>query len=129
MVENVEKLDSELGVQAFFELPVFEQREIPVSKAGVAENVAAHRSEAPVGRRSQNRGPLHVAAKIGQRRHGELSVGLRGTHAGGRNNRIAAKSGPETRNWGRTRGEIRGLAREIPSCLRAVVNCVGSREV
>jgi len=45
VVENVKEFGAKLGVQAFPELPVLPDREIPVAEAGILKRVAAHGAE------------------------------------------------------------------------------------
>ena len=62
-------------------------------KPGVAEDIATHRPEAPVGRRSQNSAVFHVAAKVDQGRDGKRAIGLSGRHTCRRRLRYTAHRG------------------------------------
>ena len=56
MVEDIEKLDAELGSEALLEFRFFEHRHIPVSETQVAEDVAPRIADAsPQRGRSQDR--------------------------------------------------------------------------
>ena len=64
MIEDVEDLPPCLNAIALFEREVFEDGEVPVLEALVAENVPAHVAETPERGRSDDRFAIrrHVAA-------------------------------------------------------------------
>src|ERR1019366_4418706 len=66
MVENVEELRPELGVEALAEMPVLGQREIHVFETGIRKNVASHGAEGSQWRRNQDGIAFGVAAVEGQ---------------------------------------------------------------
>src|SRR2546422_4435288 len=63
MIKNIEKLGSKLGAEPFPEFPGLGHRKIPVAKAGVGEQVAAHGSEGSECGRNHYRVALHEAAE------------------------------------------------------------------
>src|ERR1700675_247056 len=67
MVENVEELSPELGMDALPQMPILSHRKIEVAKSGIAEGVAAHVSELTQSWRDHDRIALGVAAKQCQR--------------------------------------------------------------
>src|SRR5207237_10299270 len=52
MIEHVEELGTELRAKALSKLPILSHGEVPVVKAGVAENIPAHRAERSKRRRN-----------------------------------------------------------------------------
>jgi len=62
MVEHVEEFGAELSAETFPELPILRDREIPVPKAGIAEDIAAHRAFGSDGWREHNGTAARVAA-------------------------------------------------------------------
>src|SRR5215469_12942263 len=63
MIENVEELSAKLDLEAFGDLPILDHREIPVAEARIAEEVAAHGTEATERRGNHDRASLRIAAK------------------------------------------------------------------
>ena len=63
MIENVEELSAKLDLEAFGDLPILDYREIPVAEARIAEEVAAHGTEATERRGNHDRVSLRIAAK------------------------------------------------------------------
>ena len=47
MIEDIEKLHPELGSETLTKFPVLGYRKVNIAKSGIAEDVAAHRSESP----------------------------------------------------------------------------------
>ena len=64
MIEDVEELGTELRAEALSKLPILGYREIPVVKAGVTENISAHRAEGSKGRRNHERTAIGEAAVL-----------------------------------------------------------------
>src|SRR5579862_2642928 len=107
MIQNVEELGTELRAHPLTELPALRDREIPVTKAGVAEEISRHRAKAAQCGWNHYRVALRVAAKIRERRH----------HQGSRCFRYASRvAGPgKVRDGSRPRCEVRWIAEEIPA--------------
>src|SRR5216683_6626089 len=61
MVENVEELGAELGMDTFTKMPVLGNREIEVLESGVGEQISRHVAQLPQRRRQHDGSALGVA--------------------------------------------------------------------